>query len=775
MEAKSQYQHFIPRFVLRDFAPDPAKGTGTQQKPKRQQKKKKKKKPKSTSAPAAGSSTPVDQDVRDAAEKLEAVTLEGTGNGKVGKGNSTGEGSSAKPQQTPSRSENSQGRDDYDDPKNPLIKFYDLKTGVLEQARVARVYGHQDMYRDLNASDVNHIENKLSVLENDAARVVKRIKDAQKSGAATVDLTRIQLNDLRKFLFVMRYRSDTLWKKFGCTTMDEYTEVDKTHVQAFMKLRGFTKPAEVWLHTMKVILDTPVDSRGEWQKSVQENGFLHDAMLYIYHMTESYLSFCQPTHQHDEFIITENGFGINEGPNTFTYGIDPHTKLPTIKPESFTEYHKFAPLSPKLLLVLRSNFLRKGNEVLLRAMRARPGVPNTPSLFENLQLDVAIPSYGMGVYARDFEMKDDHIFSFKIQKISTSYTDLFNAAMLEEARASITWSSDKSMQNTLKAYLANPKFPPNLATFLELKRKAKLRLLGILDGSAPKVSPLLQGNLVEMVGNYAAQKPELEVYFLLGGKPSEVMADMARATQLSRQRTQSADRSPKGPQHLATRNASNRRNMLDYSKQPSRIIYLHIKSWRVNANVNAKKKYNQFVSLESELHTLMDPGPEDLIGKLARFIDEKYRSQMMLEASMKAFFRNVNRTRAAQIWAGREESDSMMLKCEHDLFGQWGGISTSCFLENTPFYSDIGKKIMDPRRTKKIESDLLDLFAAELQLRSELKASGLIEERFLGTNSSTEEREWMQELLWEVLYWWPGESSGVEDESELEESPCAVS
>jgi hypothetical protein len=97
------------------------------------------------------------------------------------------------------------------------------------------------------------------------------------------------------------------------------------------------------------------------------------------------------------------------------------------------------------------------------------------------------------------------------------------------------------------------------------------------------------------------------------------------------------------------------------------------------------------------------------------------------------------------------------------------------FLENSPFYSDIGKKIMDPRRTKKIQSDLLDLFIADLQLRSELKASGFIEERLLGTRSSEEEREWLQELLWEVLYCLPGESLDVEDELQLEENPCAIS
>jgi len=57
---------------------------------------------------------------------------------------------------------------------------------------------------------------------------------------------------------------------------------------------------------------------------------------------------------------------------------------------------------------------------------------------------------------------------------------------------------------------------------------------------------------------------------------------------------------------------------------------------------------------------------------VARFIDEKYRSHMMLEASLKVFFRAVNRKRAAQSFAGREETVSIMLQDEHDHFAQWG-------------------------------------------------------------------------------------------------------
>jgi hypothetical protein len=408
--------------------------------------------------------------------------------------------SSDEPQQPSARSGYGRRRNQYNDPRNPLIKFYNLETGVLDQCHIARAYGNQDMYRDLNASDANHIEKQLGILEQDASRVVRHIKEAQTSGATGVDLTRIQLNNLRKFLFVMKYRNNLFWKKYN-RTMKEYTSVDKSEVQAFMKRHGFTKPAEVWLHNLKFILDTHIDVREEWKQVVLQNVFSHDAQWYILHMTGAYLCFCQPIHPDDEFIIAENSFGIHEGP--------------TIPGGSYTEYHRVAPLAPQLLLVLRSNLFRDGNEQLLRAYRARPEVSDSPSMFEALQLHPATPTYGVQDM-ESFEARDDHVFSFKIQKISTDYTNIFNAVMLEEARESITWFSDKAMQKALKAYLANPKFLPDATTFMENKRLAKVRLLGILDGLAPEQFPLSPEGVVEKVEDELSNKPELEVYFKLG-------------------------------------------------------------------------------------------------------------------------------------------------------------------------------------------------------------------------------------------------------------------
>jgi hypothetical protein len=77
---------------------------------------------------------------------------------------------------------------------------------------------------------------------------------------------------------------------------------------------------------------------------------------------------------------------------------------------------------------------------------------------------------------------------------------------------------------------------------------------------------------------------------------------------------------------------------------------------------------------------------------------------------------------------------------------------TTGFLDNTPFYSDIGEKIMDPQRGKKIDASMPNLFVDDVALRRKLNLSGFIENRLLGTTGSEEERAWLEELLWNVLY-----------------------
>lgn len=74
------------------------------------------------------------------------------------------------------------------------------------------------------------------------------------------------------------------------------------------------------------------------------------------------------------------------------------------------------------------------------------------------------------------------------------------------------------------------------------------------------------------------------------------------------------------------------------------------------------------------------------------------------------------------------------------------------FLENSPFYSDIGKKVSDPRRTKKTEDEIPEFFMQDFMLRREMMLSEYIEERLLGKDGMQEERQRLNELLWGVLY-----------------------
>ena len=76
------------------------------------------------------------------------------------------------------------------------------------------------------------------------------------------------------------------------------------------------------------------------------------------------MTICTPAKILDEFIITENAFNNHEGPDGFFK--KPATSDST---QSFhTEFHMFAPISPKLMIVLRSSLLPSPGESKTKQM-----------------------------------------------------------------------------------------------------------------------------------------------------------------------------------------------------------------------------------------------------------------------------------------------------------------------------------------------------------------------------------------------------------------------
>ncbi|RPB29687.1 hypothetical protein L211DRAFT_34180 [Terfezia boudieri ATCC MYA-4762] len=442
--------------------------------------------------------------------------------------------------------------------RNPLINVYSLTDGSITPSPVATSYGHMNMYQDAGASlvDEMHIEKALGVLEGQASRIIMRIKKAQAKNTPSVTLTRVERNCVRKFLFVMKLRHPLFWAKYGCT-MEEYQHIDREHVLKFMQEKNFTKPIEIWLHTLKTIIDTPIDADDEWEKTVTDTCFVHDACWFVQHMNGSFVSFCQPVDEEDEFILSESAFGVHEGPTEVDSGFIPQgTNTSREKPSVggpdltselnrlrtgngwYTEYHNIAPFSPKLLLVLRSNFLRTAESKRQFRAMANSGIPGShqwaiPSIFEHLHLEPPDPSYGRNVPAAQFKRSDQHTFTFPLHKISRKDVLLFNSLILNEVRKNLTWSSDVAMKRALEAYLDEEKFrlPVSPAVFIagedpEITRRETLHtLLNMLKGrlgeevpaSTPSVGSHIKGmrDFEERLQNNAQE----QAYFKLGKPP----------------------------------------------------------------------------------------------------------------------------------------------------------------------------------------------------------------------------------------------------------------
>ena len=411
---------------------------------------------------------------------------------------------------------------------DPYIKYYDLESGVLDFRKVGRSYGFPDMYKDVDHERVYHVEEALSRLESDAARIYHRIKKVHESGKYEFSLSRGDRNLLRKFLFVMRYRSHKFWSKYT-GTIDNYEFNDRDMLIAFLKERSITDLRQVWLLNLEVILRTEIDADKEWLEIIGREMFPADANMYVFHMSESYVAFCEPESPEDEFIITDNGFGIFEGPVIFdtanlkSTGAD--GSPPQLGDPAYTEFHKLAPLSPRLILILRSNFLRGGPlwEKRREFFRQWKAWPKGDSLLQDLPIKPPDVHYWLlpGGGSKPVHTLDDE-FTFEIYKVKTKQVHVLNTLMLQEAVRSVTWASDESLVRSVQSFLGNPNFMldvslgvfPEFTSFMAL-RYQKQRLLSIWDKPYPteETRPLQEFNKM----NEILRKSEhLQPYYKLG-------------------------------------------------------------------------------------------------------------------------------------------------------------------------------------------------------------------------------------------------------------------
>lgn len=235
-----------------------------------------------------------------------------------------------------------------------LVNKIDLERCVLSQRPVSTEFSLVDLYRDTGFEEnPYHLEKKLSLLESQTSEIIRRACNLFSQGL-DLEMDRIELDRLRKFLFLMKYRNSGMFDRYNHNQIDQYEADDRKRLLSYMQSKGFTRPRDVWFDNLRRFLDLDMDPARDWIDTLKAQIYPDDAVMMQIHLTWNFIAFCEPTNPGDEFLLTQNAYSIFEGPSTTRYNVI------TQKADAnfYTEYHNFAPISPRLIIILRSHLLQ---------------------------------------------------------------------------------------------------------------------------------------------------------------------------------------------------------------------------------------------------------------------------------------------------------------------------------------------------------------------------------------------------------------------------------
>jgi hypothetical protein len=331
--------------------------------------------------------------------------------------------------------------------------------------------GMVDMYRDISkAGRLQHdLEEELSKLESKAGEIYTKILKAFENGQTDVWLTREERDKLRKFLFVMKYRGPTFYERFNHESIDTYVADDKIKMNEYMKEKGFNRPRDVWFHNLHTILKLKHDLDQSWMTTLPEQMYPSDAMWYIMHTEMMYMALCTPASPDDEFVLTDNCYNVYEGPSTL--GTDLSGEIIAT---AWTSFHEFAPVSPRLMIVLRSNSLPEPTEDSNADIKTRREryfhmitmqFSKKESLLQHLPIKKAGNSYTLEMEGRrdyapgeDGSRKREHKFKFSFFPIPHLELHKINSIFFENINQNTTMvlRSRGAFKATLEWYLSSP-------------------------------------------------------------------------------------------------------------------------------------------------------------------------------------------------------------------------------------------------------------------------------------------------------------------------------
>ncbi|KAJ2918908.1 hypothetical protein MD484_g1504, partial [Candolleomyces efflorescens] len=369
-------------------------------------------------------------------------------------------------------------------PDPQTISVYDLQSRSIKTVPIAKEFGVCNFYQDAqNPEDLEHLEKKLSELENKAAHVIRNLHISAGSQASkqTFTLLRSDLQVLRKFIFLMHYRSSATEKTYFQEDHPRNAPI-RQWIRHLKQSKGYTTDNEVWLDGLRYYLSTKHSEILEHAKQCSEYGPFQPigetnidipshqwhALAYESFTNSNYLGIWK-SHKDSEFVLGHNSYGIWEGTLAET-------------PRLFKLYV----ISPKIAIVLKLSMSK-----------------TLPSFFEDSTLSDHPLGFAQTVYSRGprvlgdenatpterYEALQRHLqspnsnndqFTFSINGLTVNQTYLVNQVVLENLHADglLVFASRNAMLPTARRY-DTPEGP-----FLKKNREAIAGLVRCLESGA---------------------------------------------------------------------------------------------------------------------------------------------------------------------------------------------------------------------------------------------------------------------------------------------------
>jgi hypothetical protein len=338
-----------------------------------------------------------------------------------------------------------------------------------------RIFGAPDMYNDPTRAETREqrrIESMFGKMESQASVIFRRIVKSHEAGDTIVTLTRIERDLVRKFLFLLKYRGSKFHQRFYHEISEDYCANDRELLLDYMRDREFSTPRDVWFHNLEAIMNLDMDSERKWAEELPRKMYPDDACWFIMHVDMYYMAICTPLDAADEFLLTDNCYNVFEGPNTFIK--DEITG--EVQGGNHAGFHEFAPLSPRLLIVLRCSFLPNSEEDKDPEISQRRQDdywssfgqiygPGQKSLLEDLPIKKCTNSYSeiIGGAVRpnagyDGIHRPNDKFYFKYHPIKTGQVRTINNIFLDNAycNSMIAFRNAECFFNILELYISGP-------------------------------------------------------------------------------------------------------------------------------------------------------------------------------------------------------------------------------------------------------------------------------------------------------------------------------